>query len=98
MEMDPITAAKYLEKSTPILCEACGHNTFQEQIMLRKLSKFFTATDKDSLIPIPVFVCGKCGHINKDMIPPQLLGAQKSEPPQTKTNDPVMKINKDDVV
>lgn len=64
--------AKYLESSEPIVCEKCGHNTFTEQLMLRKLSKIITATQKDSMIPVPVFVCGKCGHVNESMLPPQL--------------------------
>jgi len=37
--------------------------------MLRKASKFLTGTAQDALIPIPVFACGKCGHVNKDFLP-----------------------------
>ena len=24
---------------------------------------------QDALIPIPVFACGKCGHVNKEFLP-----------------------------
>jgi hypothetical protein len=37
--------------------------------MLRKASKFLTGTAQDALIPIPVFYCSKCQHINSDMMP-----------------------------
>ena len=32
--------------------------------MLRKASRFLTGTPNDALIPIPVFACTKCGHID----------------------------------
>jgi len=61
-----------LEKTLPIGCDECGNETFQEAVILRKVSKFLTASSKDSIIPIPTFVCTKCGHANQEFIPPQL--------------------------
>jgi hypothetical protein len=40
--------------------------------MIRKASKFITGTPQDALIPIPVFACAKCKHINEDMLPQEL--------------------------
>lgn len=95
-EMDPMLAAKYLQSSTPILCEKCGHNSFTEHLMLRKLSKIITATQKDSIIPVPVFACGKCGHINSNMIPDALRIPEPADNTgQVTTNIPVMVVNKD---
>jgi len=39
--------------------------------MLRKVSKFLVAaaTDKDQIIPVPVFHCVKCGHVNSEFTP-----------------------------
>ena len=58
-----------LDKTTKVECENCQHNIFTEGLMLRKASKFLTGTTQDALIPIPVFYCSKCGHINSDMMP-----------------------------
>lgn len=58
-----------LDKTTKVECESCQHNIFTEGLMLRKASKFLTGTPQDALIPIPVFYCSKCGHINSDMMP-----------------------------
>ena len=58
-----------LEKTLPMVCENCGNSTFQEALLLRKVSKFLTASAKDSILPIPTFVCTKCSHINKEFIP-----------------------------
>jgi len=61
-----------LDKTTPVVCDECGGETFQEVVLLRKASRFVTGTAQDALIPIPVFTCSKCGHINEEFIPMQL--------------------------
>lgn len=58
-----------LKKTLPIVCEECNNQTFSEALILRKVSKFVTATEKDSIYPIPTFVCTKCGHVNSDFMP-----------------------------
>jgi hypothetical protein len=40
--------------------------------MLRKASKFLTGTPQDALIPLPVFSCSKCGHVNTEFLPEPL--------------------------
>jgi DNA-directed RNA polymerase subunit RPC12/RpoP len=61
-----------LDKTAEIVCEECGHNVFQEGLMLRKASKFLAGTEKDALIPLPVFSCSKCGHVNDEFLPEPL--------------------------
>jgi uncharacterized Zn finger protein len=58
-----------LKDTTPIICEECGHNVFQEGVILRKISRFVTGTSQDALMPIPVFSCSKCGHVNEEFMP-----------------------------
>ena len=58
-----------LTKTTPIVCEKCNNDVFEEGVMLRFASRLITFTPKDSLIPIPVFSCKKCGHVNDQFIP-----------------------------
>jgi uncharacterized Zn finger protein len=61
-----------LDKTSPVVCDACQNEAFQEVVLLRKASRFVTGTAQDALIPIPAFACTKCGHINEDLLPPQL--------------------------
>jgi uncharacterized Zn finger protein len=61
-----------LDKTTGVSCDSCKNNVFQEGVMLRKASRFLTGTPNDALIPIPVFACTKCGHVNNEFLPPQL--------------------------
>ena len=69
-----------LDKTTAMTCDGCGHEVFQEGMMLRKVSKFLTGNPQDGLVPIPVFMCTKCGHVNQEFLPKEL---------QTKINDSI---------
>jgi uncharacterized Zn finger protein len=68
-----------LDKTTPVKCDACENETFQEVVLLRKASRFVTGTPQDALIPIPAFACTKCGHVNEDLLPPQLRNNEPTE-------------------
>ena len=67
-----------LKKTTPITCDECGHNVFQEGLMLRKANKFLTGTPQDALIPLPIFSCAKCGHVNEAFLPEPLKNLDES--------------------
>jgi hypothetical protein len=58
-----------LEDTTEIKCDECGNNTFQQGVMLRGVSRFITMTEQDGVMPIPVFYCIKCNHINEQFLP-----------------------------
>lgn len=59
-------SSEMLKNATEMICENCKNDTFIEVLKIRKLSKLYTGQQKDTLIPIPMFACSKCGHINKD--------------------------------
>ena len=56
-------------KTTAEVCEKCENDTFQQVFRMRKLSALFSPTGQESMIPIQVFACTKCGHINKGFLP-----------------------------
>ena len=57
-----------LEDTTEIKCEKCDSNVFNQSVMLRGISRFITGTQQDGVMPIPVFSCAKCGHVNEASI------------------------------
>lgn len=61
-----------LDKTAGISCDECSNEVFQEGVMLRKASRFLTGTAQDAVIPIQVFSCAKCGHVNEEFLPLQL--------------------------
>ena len=61
-----------LDKTLPIVCDECGNQTFTEAVILREVSRFLTGQMQDGLVPIPVFACTKCGHVNDKFMPAEL--------------------------
>ena len=61
-----------LDKTLPITCDECGNETFTEAVILREVSRFLTGQMQDGLVPIPVFACTKCGHVNDKFMPAEL--------------------------
>jgi uncharacterized Zn finger protein len=67
--MDPVKMNINLEDTTEITCDECGNATFHEAVLLRSISRFITGTPQDGMMPIPVFACDKCGHVNAQFLP-----------------------------
>jgi len=59
----------HLKDAVDVTCESCGGNVFEEKMMMKKVSKFVTGSDRDSITPIPVIACSACNHVNEMFIP-----------------------------
>lgn len=59
-------------KDTIPMTSSTGGKIFQEGVILRKLSKFATGSDVDSIIPISVFYDVVSGEIVKELLPKEL--------------------------
>lgn len=58
-----------ISQTKAVTCDECGHSYFEQVLHLRKASGFLTGTGQDTYVPIPVFSCKKCGHINEEFQP-----------------------------
>jgi uncharacterized Zn finger protein len=67
--MEPVKMNINLEDTTEITCDQCSNATFHEAVILRSISRFITGTAQDGMMPIPVFACDKCGHVNDRFMP-----------------------------
>ena len=56
-------------QTTAEVCEKCGNDTFNHVFKLRKLSALLSPTGQETMIPMQVFACVKCGHINEAFLP-----------------------------
>ena len=56
-------------QTTAEVCEKCENDTFQQVFRMRKLSALLSPAGKESMIPIQVFACTKCGNINEGFLP-----------------------------
>jgi hypothetical protein len=71
--MDPQQFNIDISQTTPVVCEKCGHEHFVNVNIIRKLSPMLSPTGQPALIPIPVFACAACGHVNEEFLPNDTL-------------------------
>lgn len=48
-------------------CSKCGSPFFKEVMIVKKISSVLTGTGKPGMMPIPVYVCEKCGEVLHSM-------------------------------
>ena len=56
-------------QTTAGTCDECGNDIFVQVYKMRKLSALLSPTGQESMIPIQIFACAKCGHVNKGFLP-----------------------------
>lgn len=82
-----------LSAAQDIVCENCGNYTFQEVLLMKKLSALLSPTGKETIIPIPTFSCNACGYINKQFLPAAMRG-EEEKPQLEETTAPSLKLEK----
>ena len=55
-----------LTHAKDITCEKCEGVGFRQTMMLKKLSPLMSPTGQETIIPVGVFACDSCGHVNKE--------------------------------
>lgn len=63
-----------LDQTAPVVCEECQGMYFEQVLHLRKVSGLLTGTGETSYVPIPVFACTSCGHVNMEFLPKEMKG------------------------
>ena len=58
-----------ISQTTAVACESCEHDVFIPSFKMRKMSALLSPTGQPTMIPMQVFACAKCGHINDDFLP-----------------------------
>lgn len=61
-----------LNDTQEVTCDDCGHKYFDQAVYIRMASGLLTGTGMPSYIPIPVFKCTACGHVNKEFLPKEV--------------------------
>ena len=49
-------------------CDACDSEMFNAAFILKRLPAIASPTGKESLIPVQLFSCAACGHINEEFL------------------------------
>ena len=64
-----------LTHATTLECEECKCKGFKQTLMLKKLSALVSPNGQESIIPVAIFCCEKCGYINKEFEEAEISGA-----------------------
>lgn len=73
-----------LTNAQDITCENCGNYTFQEVVLMKKISALLSPNGKEGIVPIPTFACNACGFINKQFLPVKPVETEAPSTPQLK--------------
>jgi len=57
------------EQTEALACDECNNQAFEPAFLLRKVSALVSPSGKETVVPIQLFACNSCGHINEDMLP-----------------------------
>ena len=55
-----------MSQTTPVKCEKCENQTFKQTLIIRKVSALVSPNGQEQYVPIAVFACEKCGHVNSE--------------------------------
>jgi len=61
-----------ISQTTSVTCDECPGSYFEQAVVIRKASGLLTGQSKASYIPIPVFKCTECGHVNSEFLPKEI--------------------------
>ena len=66
---NPVNINVNLDQTDEIKCDECESIAFHSAFLLRKVSPLISPTGKGTVLPIQVFACDSCGHINEEFMP-----------------------------
>ena len=55
-----------MSQTSEMKCDKCENLTLKQTIMLRKMSAIVSPNGQETIIPMAVFACEKCGHVNEE--------------------------------
>ena len=57
---------------TDIVCDKCGSQCFVPTFLFKKLSAVLSPNGKETIIPMQIYRCADCGHINDEFLPKEM--------------------------
>lgn len=81
-----------LSNAQDIVCDNCGNYTFNEVVLMKRISALVSPTGKEAVVPIPTFACNACGFINKQFLPVTMR--ETSEPTEPSEKRPTLTLEK----
>ena len=51
-----------------IKCDECENETFSPAFIIKHISALISPNGKETMVPIQLFQCAKCGHVNEQFL------------------------------
>ena len=61
-----------LTKTESVGCKKCGGEIFIQGFSFRRVPRLLTGKQKDEMLPVELFLCGDCGEVLNELLPPGL--------------------------
>jgi len=71
MDNTPIQAQPEMDFSMAetFVCEQCNNDQFVMHYLIKRFSALMSPTGREMIVPMQVFSCTKCNHINDEFLP-----------------------------
>lgn len=57
------------DKASDVTCDDCGSTRFVVRYLLKRFSGLVSPTGDEMLVPMQVFACASCAHVNEEFLP-----------------------------
>ena len=73
-----------LSNSYDVRFDNCWHEYFESAFAVKRVAAELSPTKQAGIIPIPVFICKECGHVNEEfaLTPERLRQSRRATPAQ----------------
>ena len=68
---EPNVSPRDIANAKNLACHECGCKVFNNVFVIKHISALLSPNGREINAPIPTFACFKCGHINKEFLPPE---------------------------
>jgi phage FluMu protein Com len=58
-----------VDSAATVTCDSCGHHIFENGLVLKRFSAVSSPTGQEVVVPVEVFKCAKCSHVNEEFLP-----------------------------
>lgn len=65
-----------------VKCDKCDNFTFTTVMLMKRLPALISPTQKEAFMPMQVYACNSCGHVNKRFIDGMGGWFKNDEPPE----------------
>ena len=55
------------KNAVDVECSKCGSTLFAQRAEIKKLSPIVSPTGQELILPMTVFACVKCNHVNEEL-------------------------------